>query len=166
MANKIYVAPETSLLFNGEASGITAAWSVEGLATASGRVAAQWDRGTGSKPAFYHAQAKVQWQATPTQYGSLDIYAAFAHADSTVIDGDVGASDAALGDVDQLKNLIHVLSVIAEEADTTVMVASRPQFYIPARYVSLVAYNTAGATINATDSNFKFWLTPTPFEVQ
>jgi len=98
-------------------------------------------------------------QATPTQYSAISIFAAWApDGDSTMITGDVGASDAALGDVDQLRNLMPIGQIVIEEADTTKMVGGG-HFFFPYRYLTLVGFNNAtGATINATDSNFQFLL--------
>ena len=155
--------PSTALQVNGEA-GADIAWSVEGLTNGNGRVAAQHDLGSGARNFQFAWTAEVQWQATPTQYGSLDFYVAGAPDDTAAdVDGDVGTSDAALGDADQLRNLVYIGSVVAEEADTTVMRASG-MFTHYTRYLSLVCYNDGGATINATDSNFTFKLIP--FNIQ
>ena len=116
MANKIQQANGTAVLISGVA-GADTAFSVEGLADAAGRVAAQHD--FGAVPRDTHAlwSCEVQFQATPTQYGTLDIYAAWApDGDSTQIDGDVGATDAALGDADMRRNLQFIGSVVSENA--------------------------------------------------
>lgn len=159
MTSQAQINTATTEKWNGEA-GATVAWSVEGLADAAGRVSAQSDRGASPRDFFFTWSAEVQWQATPTQYGTLDFYAAAAAEDTAAdIDGDIGTSDAALGDVDQVRNLTYIGSVIVEDANTTVM-RSSGQFEWPHRYLSLVALNNGGAAINATDSNFTFKLTP------
>ncbi len=157
--SKAYVLDETALKINGEA-GADYAWSVEGLATNAGRVSAQIDLGSGARAGMYQWNAYCFWQASPTQYKTLDFYHASAPTIlSSLIPGDIGASDAALGDVDQLKNLSRFGMIVAEEADTTKMSGSGV-IWLPHRYVSLVTYNQGGASINATDSNFLFYLTP------
>ncbi len=150
----------TGLKFNGEA-GADVAFSIEGIATTAGRVSAQYDLGASPRDYLFMWHAELLMQATPTQYTSLDFYAAAAYdGDSTMIWGDVGATDAALGDVDQLRNLKFIGSLVIEEADTTKMVGGG-MFEWPHRYISIVMHNNAtGATTNATDSNCLFFLQP------
>lgn len=160
MANEAYITSGTHLLINGEA-GADYAWSVEGLATASGRVSAQVDLGAAPRPFIYSWSCEVQFQATPTQYATLDLYVAEApDHDSTQISGDVGASDAALGDLDMRYNLKYIGSVVSENAAASEKCVAHGVFTTYARYISIVAYNGSGATVNATDSNFRFDLTP------
>jgi hypothetical protein len=168
MANKIYIDPESTLKINGEA-GADYAWSMEGLATANGRVSARIDLGAAPRSKEYEWICVAAWQASPTQGKTLDLYIAEWGQSTTTPGesaGDVGASDAALGDVDQRRNLGPPIgSVTAEDAATTKMV-STGRFRTTSRYISLVGYNDGGATLNATDSNFEFYLTPVPDEVQ
>ena len=161
MTSKAYILDETQISFNGEA-GADVAFSMEGLTDGAGRVSAQKDWGSSARAFKYKATVSAQWQATPTQYGTLDFYLAESN-DGTIIAGDVGSSDAALGDLDQVKNLIYIGSLVVEEADTTVMRAIL-EFESKARYFSVVGVNNGGATLNATDSNFDFLVTP--FSVQ
>jgi len=139
--------------WNGEA-GADVAFSIEGITSTSGRVSAQKDLGASPRDGWYYWHGEILMQATPTQYTSLKLFAASApDGDSTMITGDVGATDAALGDVDQLRNLQPIGDIVIEEADTTKMVGSGV-FFFPHRYLSLVLHNDAtGATTNATDSN-------------
>lgn len=166
MANEAYIKVGTSLLFNGEA-GADVAFSMEGVANAAGRVSAQLDLGATPRPALYRWSCEVQWQATPTQGAVLELYAAGApDADSTQIDGDIGTSDAALGDVDMRRNLKYIGCVVSENAAASEKCVAHGMFEWLQRYISIVAYNAAGATINATDSNFRFDLTPISWQSQ
>lgn len=156
--SKSFITAESTVKVNGEA-GADHAWSVEGLTDGAGRVSIQIDLGVAPRGAIFDWSCELLSQATPTQGGTLDLYRAGApDDDSTQIDGDIGASDAALGDVDQLRNLHFIGIVTSEEADTTKMVSSGT-FTHTQRYLSLIADNNLGATINATDSNFVFKLT-------
>lgn len=160
MANEAYVNNGTALSINGEV-GADYAFSVEGLNNAAGMVSAQVDLGAAPRPHLYQWSCEVQFQATPTQYGSLDLYIATApDGDSTQIDGDVGASDAALGDVDMRRNLQYIGSVVSENGTASEKCVASGTVEIKTRYVSIVAYNDSGATVNATDSNFRFDLQP------
>lgn len=166
MANENYIANGTALLFNGEA-GANVAFSVEGLTNAAGRVSAQKDLGAAPRPYIYSWSCEVQFQATPTQGDVLELYIATApDGDSTQISGDVGSSDAALGDVDMRRNLQYIGSVVSENAAASEKCVAQGSFVTYDRYLTIVAYNASGATVNATDSNFRFDLQPKAFQGQ
>ena len=160
MANEAYIRTGTALLVSG-AAGADHAWSVEGLTNANGRVSAQIDLGAVPRPAYYKWSCEVQFQATPTQGIGLELYKAGApDGDSTQIDGDVGASDAALGDVDMRYNLKQIGYVVSENATASEVCVASGSFEHMDRYLTLVAYNASGAPVNATDTNFVFTLQP------
>lgn len=166
MANEAYIATGTAKLFNGEA-GADVAISVEGLANGSGRVAAQYDLGAAPRPALFKWSCEVQFQATPTQGAGLELYVASApDHDATQIDGDIGNTDAALGDVDMRRNLQFIGYVVSENAAASEKCVASGVFQFPNRYLSLVVYNAAGASVNATDSNFRFDLQPFSWQAQ
>lgn len=156
MANESYINLGTAKLANGEA-GADVAWSMEGIANAAGRVSAQFDLGAAPRASRIVWSCEVQWQATPTQGAVLELYAAGApDSDSTQIDGDIGSSDAALGDVDMRRNLLAIGAVASENAAAAEKCVASGWFEWPFRYISFVGYNAAGATIDSTDSNFRF----------
>ena len=160
MANEVYIRKGTSKLVNGEA-GADVAWSMEGVANAAGRVSVQIDWGAAPRPDWYEWSCEVQWQATPTQGGVLELYVAGApDADNTQIDGDVGTTDAALGDNDMRRNLKQFGAVVSENAAASEICVASGRLHFTQRYMTLVGYNAAGATINATDSNFRFNIVP------
>jgi len=160
MANESYIRKGTSVLFNGEV-GAGVAWSMEAIANAAGRVSAQKDWGAAPRPDRYSWSCEVQWQATPTQGAVLELYIATApDADATQIDGDIGTSDAALADVDMRRNLRYIGCVTSENAAASEVCVNSGEFTCDKRYMSLVGYNAAGATINATDSSFRFDIVP------
>ena len=163
--SKAFITAESTVKVNGEA-GADHAWSVEGVTNGAGRVSVQIDLGAAPRASIFDWSCELLFQATPTQGDPFEIYKAGApDDDSTQIDGDVGASDAALGDLDQVRNLAFVGVVVAEEADTTKMVGSG-SFLHTQRYLTLVCLNNTGATINATDSNFVFKLTDRAWQGQ
>ena len=163
MANETYINNGTSLLINGEATA-DYAFSVEGISNGAGRVSAQIDGGAAPRPYIFQWSCEIQFQATPTQYKGLELYIATApDGDSTQIDGDVGASDAALGDVDMRQNLHFIGYVVSENAAAGEKCVASGEFEVYTRYLSIVAYNDSGATVNATDSNFRFNLQPKVF---
>lgn len=166
MANAVYINKGTTLLFNGEA-GANVAWSMEAITNGAGRVSTQHDLGVDPRPYRFSWSCELQWQATPTQGAVLELYIAGApDGDSTQIDGDIGATDAALGDADMRRNLKFIGVVVSENAAASEKCVASGVFEHYDRYISLVGYNGAGAAINATDSNFRFDLTPMYDEVQ
>lgn len=166
MANEAYITKGTAKLFNGEA-GADVAISVEGVANAAGRVSAQYDLGAAPRPALFSWSCEVQFQATPTQGLGLELYIAGApDGDATQIDGDIGSTDAALGDVDMRRNLKFIGYVVSENAAASEKCVASGRFEHTERYLSLVVYNASGATVNATDSNFRFDLQPYAWQGQ
>jgi len=166
MANESFVASGAVVSINGEA-GADYAWSMEGVTNAAGRVSAQVDLGAAPREGIYAWSCELQLQATPTQYGTVDLYIAKApDSDATQIDGDVGSADAALGDVDMRRNLHYIGSVVSENAAASEKCVTSGEFVVLDRYISIVGYNGSGATINATDSNFLFKLTPKSWQAQ
>ena len=156
MANAVYINKASALLASGLA-GADHAWSMEGITNGAGRVSVQIDLGAAPRGARIEWSCEVQFQATPTQYKGLELYAAGApDSDSTQIDGDVGASDAALGDVDMRRNLKFIGYVVSENAAASEKCVANGTFDWSPRYISFVGYNDSGATTNATDSNFRF----------
>jgi hypothetical protein len=156
MANAIKINKGSALLAGGEA-GADVAWSMEAITSGAGRVSAQYDLGVLPRGAQIEWSCEVQFQATPTQYKGLELYVAGApDHDSTQIDGDIGATDAALGDVDMRKNLLGIGYVVSENAAASEPCVRSGRFDWTMRYISFVGYNDSGATINATDSNFRF----------
>jgi len=166
MPSAAWVDNGTGLLINGEA-GADIAFSVEGLANAAGRISAQIDLGVAPRAPIYAWSCEVQFQATPTQYGTLDLFIAEApDGDNTQIAGNLGTSEAAVIDPDDLRNLKFIGSVVSEEAAASAVLVTAGEFVTYNRYISIVAWNTAGASVNATDSNFRFNLQPKFIEAQ
>lgn len=166
MANEAYINKAAQKLVSG-VSGADVAWSVEGVANAAGRVSAQIDWGALPRPARYEWSCECQWQATPTQGGTLELFIATApESDSTQIDGDVGATDAALGDVDMKRNLRPIGGVVSENAAASEVCVASGEFECASRYMSIVCYNAGGASINATDTNFVFIIRPVYWQGQ
>ncbi len=166
MANEAYLRTGTAKLVSG-AAGADVAWSMEGVGNGAGRVSAQIDWGAVPRPGRYQWSCECQWQATPTQGAVLELYVASApDGDSTQIDGDVGATDAALGDVDMRRNLRAIGAVVSENAAASEVCVASGEFNSSARYMSIVGYNAGGASINATDTNFVFIIQPVYWQGQ
>lgn len=166
MANESYINKGTALLVSGVA-GADYAWSVEGVANAAGRVSAQIDLGAAPRPDEFEWSCEVQFQATPTQGLGLELYRAGApDGDATQIDGDIGSTDSALGDIDMRRNLKQFGYVVSENAAASEICVASGVFRHTNRYLSFVAYNGSGASVNATDTNFVFILRPIYYQGQ
>lgn len=166
MANEAYIKTGTALQVHG-AAGADYAWSVEGLANNAGRVCAQIDLGASPRQGLYKWHCEVQFQATPTQGLGLELYKAGApDATATQVDGDIGQTDAALGDTDMRRNLQPIGYVVSENAAASEKCNASGVFEHADRYLSLVAFNASGAAVNATDTNFKFTLQPYSWQAQ
>jgi len=166
MANEAYINKGTALLISGVA-GADYAWSVEGLTSGAGRVSAQIDLGVAPRPDEFEWSCEVQFQATPTQGLGLELYKAGApDSDATQIDGDIGSADAPLGDIDMRRNLRGIGYVVSENAAASEVCVASGVFRHTNRYLSLVAYDGSGATVNATDTNFVFILRPVYYQGQ
>lgn len=160
MANESYIRKGTSKLCNGEA-GAAVAFSMEGVTNTNGRVSDQIDWGAAPRPMWYEWSCEVQFQATPTQGLGLELYVAGApDGDSTQIDGDIGATDAALADGDMRRNLRFIGYVVSENAVELEKCVASGKFHFTQRYMSIVGYDASGASVNATDTNFRFDIVP------
>lgn len=156
----VYINNGTAIKVNGEA-GADVAWSMEAVSNGAGRVSAQIDLGATPRPSRYKWICEAQFQATPTQGRGLELYVAEALDNaSSRMSGDLGTTDAALGDVDMRRNLKGIGYVVSENAAASEKCIAFGEFTTSARYISLVGYNDSGATTNATDSNFVFYLQP------
>jgi hypothetical protein len=162
MPTKIYVAPETPVTF--KASGGTVVFTPQNVASAAGRISTQWDRGTGSKPGWYEWRAKTKAGSALTVGTQLEIY--LATSDGTIVDGNLGTSDAALAAGDKRRNLQPVGSIVSDSTSSGEVQHGSGQVFIVARYVSVVWWNATGVTLTNTAGDHEFILTPIPDELQ
>lgn len=162
MANAIYINKATALV-----KGTDFDWSLHNTSNGAGQVSSQIDLGVVPRGARIAWSCNVQFKATPTQYAGLELYVAGApDGDSTQIDGDVGATDSSLGDVDMRRNLLYIGEVISENAAASEPCIRSGIFQWDKRYISFVGYNSSGASINAAAGNFAFTMQVVYPEVQ
>jgi hypothetical protein len=160
MSGELYIALGTQVKINGEGDA-DYAWSAQGLTNTAGRVSVQIDLGAAPRPYLFKWWCSCMWQATPTQGAILELYKVGApDGHSTLIEADIGTSDAAMGDVDMRRNMDYIGACVSENAAAAEMCNKGGVFEHYQRYLSLACYNGAGATLNATASNFIFYLQP------
>ena len=133
-------------------------FSPASVAFAAGRKSDQWDRGASPRPEEYTWRAKTKLQATPIVGQTIDFY--MASSDGTIIDGTTTSGDAAFTDINALKNMDYIGSLIVDTT-TTDSIQGAGVFRMTARYGILVMWNaTAAETLSATDGDHDFIVTP------
>lgn len=162
MANKVYVARETPIVWSDTAGGLV--MTLNNLAAGAGRVGAQKDFGAGSTAEWYSWRLTVQFETAPVVGETVQIY--LSTSDGTEEDGQEGEADAALGSANSLKNmqLIGLLTVTSTDADHDMTASGICR--IVTRYVSPVIYNATADNLQATNDTGEFTLTPIPPELQ
>lgn len=163
MANKIYAAPETAVTFKD--SGGTAVLTLNDLANGVGRISAQWDRGTGSKPMLYRMRCVLPLQATHTAVIGEAISIYLATSDGTDVDGTVGTSDAALT-TDKRRNLQFIGNVIVDVVQGDAKLTATFTVEIFDRYVSVGVWNGTSDHLQADANAGVISLTPYAPEIQ
>jgi hypothetical protein len=162
MANKIYLAPETTITF--KSSGGTVMFTPTSVADAAGRLSARHDLGSASRSRRYEWRAKTKLSAAATVGRVIEIY--LATSDGTIADGNQGASDAAFSAGDERRNLKFIGVIEVDKNDSTRVFHASGVCEIDARYVSVVWWNDTGQSLSGTASDHEFILTPVPDEVQ
>ena len=164
MANKIYSAPETTLVFDDSGGGGVITFTPKNIANNAGRISAQHDLGAGSKPRKFRWMALTKANVAPTVGTILEIY--LAPGDGTNEAGNEGTADAALSAEDKKRNMIRIGSVVADKATNTEPFVAMGVCEIPFRYFSVCWVNKFGQTLTNTSADHQFTLTPIPDEVQ
>lgn len=164
MANQILQAPGTAVTF--KASGGDVTFTNTSVANGAGRISAQWDRGSGSKPGLYRWEATTKAAAGLSVGAVLEIYLATAHSSSSQIDGNQSTSDAAFSATDKRRNLQVVGSIVADSTSSGEIQNASGLVFITARYVSVVWWNALGQALSSTAGDHVFTLIPYPPEVQ
>jgi hypothetical protein len=162
MANKIYVARETPIVWSDTTGDL--AMTLNNLAASAGRVGAQKDFGAGSTAEWYEWRLTVQFETAPVVGETVEVY--LSTTDGTEEDGQVGTTNAALSSANRRKNLrlIGILTVTSTSADVDMTASGVCR--ISTRYVSPVIYNGTADNLQATNDTGEFTLTPIPSEIQ
>ena len=124
------------------------------LGSGAGRVGDQWDFGT--TPKLYRVSLRVELGASTSLKGEgVQLYLARApNGFSTQTEGEVGASDAALSDEDNLQNMLFIGAArVDDEADATAQLNASFIFALAERYGSPVVWNATSDALSATAGN-------------
>ena len=164
MTNKIYVNPETEIVFADSAQSPDVVITLSALAAAAGRVSAQHDRGAGAKAALYEWRGRFHMDTTSVVGEEIEMY--IATSGTLGVDGEEGIGDAALGSSNSLANMHYMGSVVVDTTVADTDLSKSGHVWIPARYINLVVFNN---TVDALETNtgvHHVGLTPVPHEVQ
>jgi len=162
MANKVYVARETAIVWSDTAGDL--AMTLNDLDAGVARIGAQKDWGAGSTSEWYEWRLTVQFETAPVVGETVLVY--LSTSDGSEEDGQEGAADADVADNNSLKNmhLIGVLVVTSTDADHDMTASGICR--IPTRYVCPVIHNNTADNLAAHNDVSEFTLRPIPPEVQ
>lgn len=163
MPSKIYAAPETAVTF--ATSGGTVTMTLTSLGNGAGRLSAQHDRGSGSKPSWYRWQARFRCNVSPSIGTAIYIYLVTGD-DGSYVDGDFGTADAAVSALTDLSNARILGVVVCDAASTTKDFVASGLCWLRSRYVSVAVWNASGQALNGTAADHEVRLTPVPDESQ
>lgn len=165
MANKIYAAPETAIVFKNTGGDVTFAPHTTPLAFAHGRISNQLDRGAGSKPTRYRWRMRTRWATTATAGETLRLY--LVTSDGTNPDGSaLSTTDADLSsEVLLINSCQQIGAVVSSGVDQVEVTSGICMIYD--RYAQFAVWNASAAkALTATASDHIFTLTPMPDEIQ
>lgn len=172
MPYKLYRSTGTPIYFQDTGGDIVL--SLRNLAGTSGRLSAQLDRGSGSKPARYKWRAVMQWSPTPeapgiqkqnyTQFDYVDILLA-GSGGIVAPDANKGTSDVAISSSDAA-NLTRVGRVVCQANVGQVDNISSGTLTLLDRYFQMAVFNRGTTALANIDNVCVLILTPIPDEVQ
>ncbi len=165
MASKQYLNPETKITFKGSGGDVTLTFA--STADQALAVSAQYDRGTGAKPALYRWRIKTQINASGTVGKQVRIYLVQTN-DATDIPGRIGTTDAEISSAaDRTRNLgTPIGAANADVATSATDFIATGVCFVYDRYLSVALFNDMGVALHATEGNHYFELTPIPPEQQ
>jgi hypothetical protein len=163
MANKIYIKPETSMKFADSAQSPDETLTLANLVAGSGQISDRHDLGSIARSEWYEWRATFQFDTAPVVGESVDIY--ISTSDGTNEDGQEGISDTVIGNIESIKNMSYIGSVIVTSVDIDHDMTTAGICRIVSRYFSVIVHNnTADNLKNSTGVNMVM-ITPIPPEV-
>ncbi|KKM75165.1 hypothetical protein LCGC14_1393000 [marine sediment metagenome] len=168
-ANKIYIAPETAVVWT--AGGGDELLDMGGQAAAEVRTGSFLDLGAASRSSDYVFTFFIDQFATAPVLGeTIDLYFGMGTS-TTSFDGEPNTApgDSAEGNtqLEQLKNLLYVGSAVVgttTAADATLRITGFVRFF--QRYIFPVVHNNTADALNSTGDGHSITLTPVPAEIQ
>lgn len=171
MANLIYRNRETTLFFvpAAAAQAETKAFECHNIATGVGRQSAIHDLGEGAIAQAYDWRAFAQFAETPIVGQTIDYFlktAGSSLASTTHPDNSLGTTEGTITDINRLKNLHYLGSIIVDVATINIEMVASGRIILPWRAFQVVMWNaTADLITNDVDEN-GFFMSPVPPEIQ
>jgi hypothetical protein len=163
MPRKIYRAMQTAISF--QDSGGSYVLTLQNLATNSGRLSAQVDRGAGSKPTRYKWRGIIQWANNPALVDRAEILLGESEG-VFAPDANKGTTDIAISEGDAT-NLQRIGLVRAQAVAGSVNNISSGVVTIIDRYIQIGVFNrSTTVTLLNTVNTSKIILIPIPDEIQ
>ena len=163
MANKVYVNPETALLFADAAQTEDATLTLSALASGAGRYSARFDRGAGARAALYEWLLNFSLTGTNVVAAQVEVYV--VRSDGTYADGALGTADAALV-TGKRNNLLFAGLAIVDQVTTNTVMSARGYVWLPTRYFSMAVWNATTLPFQTTTTLHQLYMTPVPDEIQ
>lgn len=164
MANKIYKVDETAV--DWRPSGGDLAITLTSLASGAGRQGAQKDFGAGAtaRARRYSWRFWTQFATTPVLYEVVGVF--WKSGDADALDNDDGTGDIAVSAQDKLLNLVHIGTLVVDEAAADIEMSTGGVIETDERYGMPVIWNYTADALTATAAEHGFTLTPIPPEIQ
>ncbi len=142
-----------------KASGGDVVFTPTGVADSAGRISAQLDLGASGRASLYKWIVRTKSAATMTAGKVIEVR--LVTSDGTRVDGNFGASDAAVSDGGSRVNAAMVGQAIGDRATSggDVVVASG-MVTIVDRYVQVLWWNALGVALSGTATDHEFVLIP------
>jgi len=169
MATKTYIQPETAIVWTDSGGTYALDLGTTGGAAGAVRAGAQGDLGADAsgRADMYFWQLYIDgFDTAPVVGEAVQLYLALAlDGSNTIIDGDLGTSDADSSTV-VLPNLMHIGTVVVQTTTAANELVTSGYIQIAHRYVTPVVYNATADKLLSTSDGHKFTLVPMPYESQ
>jgi len=168
MANKVYIAPETTITWLDTGGDLDC--DLGGLAADGGQMGAYHDMGAASHAEQCEIELLIDgFDTAPVVGETVDLYLSFSNA-TTNFDGNPTTDPTTTAEgtmtTAQLKNCLFVGSVVVYSTTAGDELKSTFIVRIPSRYVSPVVHNNTVDALLSTADAHSIKLTPCPPEVQ
>ncbi len=167
MANEVFIKGGTTILKWADSGGDEVITLVS-LATLVGRNGAMHDFGDVSRARLHSWLFFCQFATPPVVGEAVEIYWREGHNDAGLVhpSNDDGTGDIALSNVDKLKNLKHIGTLIVDEATTAALMAVYGTVDVNVTHGGPTIFNRTVDSLHGTAANNGFWMWPANDELQ
>jgi hypothetical protein len=163
VANKIWLASETPLLFADTAQTEDVALTLSGLVQNTGRVSARYDLGAASRPALLEWRLHCSLNGTNIVGAAIEVYG--FTSDGANEDGEVGLADATFA-TDKRNNAKPCGLLVVDQTTTNVIMAASGLWLCTSRYFSMGVWNATTLPFTTSTTAHGLTITPVSWEIQ